>query len=197
MRSAWSRFMISLVLRMPADIAALRARWKDLFPATDPESEAEYAKLAKDGDPPTFSEYIAQMPVETVEKHLFEVFVPLVDNKNIGNVINDMVWSVVHTETAGFDLLTSDRPIIRTPLRDDLAHVILPIGPRLLFVAVNNADTLKQVQQIPIQKLVRITNQKVVEQATKLVIGRDDKQLRFATNHFGAEPVESLIKVAS
>lgn len=198
MRSAWSRFLISLMLRMPPDMMALRTRWKNVIMATDPEEEAEYAKIAKVGDhPATFSEYMAQVPLETIEKYLFEVFVPLMDNERIGEAINRMVWSVVRTDAATHELLTSDRPIVRTGLRHEFAHIILRMGPRILFIAANNTNTVQQFKKLSASALVRNTNRLIVEQANSLVIGRDDKQIQFVRNRFGADAVQPLIKLTT
>ncbi|RWO35012.1 MAG: DUF4238 domain-containing protein [Mesorhizobium sp.] len=197
LRSAWSRFIISLLLRTPPDIQALRAQWGHTFTATDAESEEEYSKIRADGDPRTFSEYIAKMPIQRVERYLFETYLPIVDNNRIGTAINQMQWAVAKTDGARFEFLTSDRPVIRTALNYQFAHIALPIGPNLLFAAVNSDETLRRFKEIPMNVLVADINAKVVSQATRLAFGRCDRQLRFVSNRLGSDPSPVLLRPRS
>lgn len=194
LRSAWSRFIISLLLRTPPDIQALRAQWGHTFTNTDVESEEEYSKVREDGDPPTFSEYIAKMPIHLVERYLFETYLPIVDNERIGAVINQMQWAIAKTDDAKFEFLTSDRPVVRTGLNHQFAHIALPIGPSLLFAAVKNNETFKRFKAIPMNALVVDINTKVASQATRLAFGRSDRQLRFVGNRLGSDPSPVLLR---
>ena len=63
-RSAWSRFILSLLLRCPEDIAMFREWWHEDFSATDAEAEARYQEVRGSGDPETFSDYLAGQPLE-------------------------------------------------------------------------------------------------------------------------------------
>jgi hypothetical protein len=81
-------------------------------------------------------------------------------------------------------LLTSDRPIIMTNgLFMGDAHIVLPISPTHLFIAVRRAETLEKFSSP--DELIRIANTKVAEQAIKFVYGIDDSRLYFVAGHLG------------
>lgn len=158
-RSAWARFLISLMLRCPEDIEHLRAIWYEDFKATDDESEARYANSREHDDPPTFAEFLASQPVVTFEKSLFEVYFSLVDNKSVGGVINHMRWRVIDTSDTGLELPTSDRPVIRSPnLKAPDGHIALPIGPTRLFVAAAQPSTIESILKASRRALVKESN---------------------------------------
>jgi hypothetical protein len=71
----------------------------------------------------------------------------LIDNPNVGRHINSMIWGVIGTEKSSFEFLTSDRPLIMTNgLDNPSSYLILPIGPRRIFVAVKSKETFDNLQ---------------------------------------------------
>jgi hypothetical protein len=199
-RSAWSRFILSLLLRCPEDIALFRELWHADFVRTDEAGEAMYRAARKDGDPETFAEFLEGQPLSAKERRQYETLFSLIDNANVGREVNNMHWRVLQTPAEAPPLLTSDRPVIRTHnIKGPKGHIGLPIGPRLLFIASPDADLLKQVLNVDQVKLAKEINRQVVEGATRFVYGVDDKQLRFVQNRFGKTPqprvLESLIEM--
>ena len=133
-RSAWTRFLLSLLLRCPEDIEAFREWWHEDFSRTDADAEARYQAARGAEDPETFAEFLAGQPLGIKERHQFQVFYSLVDHDSVGGKINEMDWRVLQSPPAAPAFLTSDRPIIRTNgLDQEGDHIALPIGPRLLF----------------------------------------------------------------
>ncbi|SDM86323.1 DUF4238 domain-containing protein [Afipia sp. GAS231] len=198
-RSAWTRFILSLLLRCPEDIALFRERWHGDFGQTDEAAEAKYRGARKDGDPDTFAEFLDRQPLSLKERYQFKVLLKLIDHGEIGQEMNNMYWRVLQTPADAPTLLTSDRPIMRTRnLKRPEGHIALPIGPRLLFIASADTDFLKQLLKVGQLKLVKEVNRQIVESATRFVYGVDDKQFRFVQNHFGKAPqprlMESLMK---
>ena len=59
-RSAWTRFLMSLLLRMPEDIENFRLEAARRFIETSNEDENRYLAVRKDGDPETLSELMAK-----------------------------------------------------------------------------------------------------------------------------------------
>ncbi|MEI9410276.1 DUF4238 domain-containing protein [Mesorhizobium salmacidum] len=187
LRSAWSRFLLSLLLRTPENIEGLRAQWEHTFAKTDTETEAEYANVRQPGRPATFAEYLRSMPVEQIDRYLFGVFIPLVDNVRVGTILNKMVWSVFTAAKTRFEFLTSDRPIVRTPLNIPDGYLALPIGPRKLFLATNSLDVIRRFQNANQDRLVADMNARVVGGAIKYVYGSSDTQRQFVSNRMGTE----------
>ncbi|RWP90638.1 MAG: DUF4238 domain-containing protein [Mesorhizobium sp.] len=197
-RSAWTRFILSLLLRCPEDIALFREWWHSDFGRTDKVAEANYRAAREDGDPETFAEFLERQPLSLKERYQYEVLFSLIDHANVGGEMNNMHWRVLPAPVNAPTLLTSDRPILRANnLRGPQGHVALPIGPRLLFIASPDADFLKAILKANQVELAKEVNRQVVEGATRFVYGVDDTQFRFVQNHFGKSPqprlMESLI----
>ncbi|MET3359779.1 MULTISPECIES: DUF4238 domain-containing protein [Bradyrhizobium] len=199
-RSAWSRFILSLLLRCPEDIAPFREWWHADFNRTDEGDEARYHAAREDGDPETFAEFLDSQPLSLKEQYQYEVLFKLIDHAEIGAEINAMHWRVLSFPSDAPTLLTSDRPVMRTlNLRDRQAHIALPIGPRLLFMASPSAGFLERVLKADLVGLAKEANRQIVEGASRFVYGADDKQLRFVQNRFGKSPqprlMEGLIRI--
>ena len=193
-RSAWSRFILSLLLRTPEDIRMFREWWRDDFGRTDEDAEARYRAARDDGDPETFAEFLENQPLSIKERYQYKVLFSLIDHENIGGEMNDMHWRLLQTPTQP-TLLTSDRPIVRTSsVRGPKAHLALPIGPRLLFVASPDTQFLRQVLRADQVRLVKEVNRQVVEGATRFVYGIDGSQRRFIENRFGKAPQPRLME---
>lgn len=110
-------------------------------------------------------------------------FVRLLDvSKTIVNMAQ-MHWRILDVPPDTFPLLTSDRAVIRTNgMPKGLGHLVLPIGPRRLFVAAPELDTVEKLQRFSRHRLAQESNQQVVEFAVTYVFGTDDTQRRFVQN---------------
>ncbi|NEJ94344.1 DUF4238 domain-containing protein [Rhizobium leguminosarum] len=194
-RTAWTRFVLSLLLRCPEDIEAFRGWWHDDFGRTDPEGEERYRETRGPDDPATFAEYLDGQPLTVKEKYLFEVLNSLLEHDSVGTNINNMNWRVLETPASAPRLLTSDRPVIRSnSLKGEKSHVALPIGPRLLWIASNDMRFLNDLRGIDQTRLVKECNRQVVEGAVRFVWSADESQTRFIEKRFGNQPQPRLIE---
>jgi len=194
-RSAWTRFLLSLLVRCPEDIETFREWWHEDFSRTDADAEARYQNARGVNDPATFSEFLAGQPLSTKERHQFQVFYSLIDHDSVGGKFNDMEWRVLQSPVDAPAFLTSDRPVIRTNgLAKKGGHVALPIGPRLLFIASHDNDFLNALLRADQTDLVKECNRQVVESASRFVYGADQSQLRFIQNRFGRTPQPRLME---
>ncbi|MDQ0135684.1 hypothetical protein J2T08_003605 [Neorhizobium galegae] len=194
-RTAWTRFVLSLLLRCPEDIDAFREWWHDDFGRTDAEGEERYKKWREPSDPATFSEYLISQPLSVKEAYLFTVLNSLLEHDSVGTHINNMNWRVLETPIAGPRLLTSDRPVIRSNnLNGEKGHIALPIGPRLLFIASHDLRFLNDLLRTDQTGLVKECNRQVVEGAVRFIYASDAKQARFIQNRFGNQPQPRLME---
>ncbi|GLQ37852.1 hypothetical protein GCM10007908_14720 [Rhizobium albus] len=193
-RSAWSRFILSLLTRCPEDIMMFREWWHEDFSKTDAVAELRYQAVRKLGDPETFSEYLASQPLAEKERHQFEVLYTLIDHESVGLTLNRMHWRVLETAPHAPSLLTSDRPVIRTLLAEKHAHVVLPIGPRSIWIGARDANFLEQTRLVDPVQLVKEINRQVVEGAKRYVWGADASHRRFVENRFGRNPQPRVIE---
>ncbi|MGR9293659.1 DUF4238 domain-containing protein (plasmid) [Rhizobium leguminosarum] len=194
-RTAWTRFVMSLLLRCPEDIDAFREWWHEDFRRTDPEGEKRYQKSREPDDPATFSEYLDSQPLAVKERYLFEVLNKLLEHDSVGTNINNMNWRILETPASAPRLLTSDRPVIRsTSLKGEKGHVALPIGPRLLWIASHDMRFLNDLLRTDQTRLVKECNRQIVEGAVRFVWSADESQTRFIENRFGLSPQPRLIE---
>jgi len=194
-RTAWTRFMMSLLLRCPEDIDAFREWWHDDFARTDEDAEARYQATRTPGDPATFSEYLDSQPLAVKERYMIEVLNSLLEHDSVGTNINNMQWRILKTPASAPRLLTSDRPVIRSNnLKGEQGHIALPIGPRLLFIASPDIRFLNDLLRVDQTRLVKECNRQVVEGAVRFVYAVDESQTRFIENRFGRTPQPRLIE---
>ena len=187
MRSAWSRFVISLVQRNPEKIAWIKDKWRREFARAVGKLEGDYDSRRQPADPPTFEEFRNRVGLDIGVKQLQA----LIDLRKTGAVINQMVWRTVKYERLTKPLLTSDRPVIMTDgLVHDHSHIVMPISPWHLFVAFTSAETERRLRALGPGELARRSNDKVASQAKKYVYGTDDNQLRFVENRLGRGEVQ-------
>lgn len=191
LRSAWSRFVIGLHLRHPDAIAELRAASKASWDQNHDESQRAYEELRKPDDPPTFEQYIEKNFPLTPTKAFLNMIIKVIDNQKIGAHINSMHWGVVDLSAAGVPLLTSDRPVEISRLKDKKGIVSIPISPALLFVAANIPQTLQSIARTRPRKVAKSVNRYVVLRARRFVYAPDKSQEPFIHRYMskGMEPL--------
>jgi hypothetical protein len=148
-RSAWSRFMLSLMLRNPEYVARLSALVADQAEPMIAEFRARYNELKRPGDPDTFEEYQARSAPNLRGRATVTLLQRLMDSLRMGGHLNQMNWAIIRFSNFQHHLLTSDRPILMTNgLIGPQDHVAIPISPSVLFVATNNAETERMIRSI-------------------------------------------------
>jgi uncharacterized protein DUF4238 len=197
-RSAWSRFIMSLMVRNPESLEKYKKVAAAMFQESLPHIEAAYAKDRKPDDPPTYTEYAEQRGSHSAGRTIVRVVQTLADNAELGRRINAMRWTVLFNPNPRFELLTSDRPMLVTngigPPNGELS---IPISPFHIFVATNNPEIEMKIRMVwKSREGVAIVNDRVASQARKYVYGTDDRQLAFVSKRLGrmytADPTESL-----
>lgn len=110
----------------------------------------------------------------------------LINSQRVIEEISRMSFHTIQVGQTKHGFLTSDRPLIMTNgLVVENAHIVIPISPSQLFVAVRNKSTWDYIRKIRLDELATSVNNKVAEQARKYVYGTDDRQLRFVANRLG------------
>jgi len=110
-RSAWSLFLITLMTRMPEDVAALAQILSDDWERDLPRVRQKYASERKTDDPPTLEEFIEQKDPDHMARWTMNVLPEVMDHAAIGQSLNAMRWSVVTMAADAPPLLSSDRPL--------------------------------------------------------------------------------------
>ncbi len=182
LRSAWGRFLISLLLRCPEDMEKMRSAWKQDFLTVPVEIEEQFRLEAADGEFSTFRSFLENLPRRDLEKPFFELLISLMNSKLLGEFLINMHWVIL--DVAGDrNLYTSDRPIIKTDALDHPnGHIVLPIGPTRLFLAATSADNISIAKREPPRNLTRRVNEQVIQHAVRYSYTQRDDCRRFVEN---------------
>lgn len=196
LRSGWSRFIMSMMMRGPEAIQGLKRGTAAQWEKSMPELEAKYALVRSAGHPATLREYLAQTGDST--DGLAMSLVPhLIDHKKIVDLLNNMRWFIRRIVSDEGEFLTSDRPVLMSwTLTEEHAYLFLPLGPKAMFAAVNDIKTQRIVEERAPVEQVRSWNQLLAGRAQRYVYAQDDSMLAFVAEHFGkhrrATPFEQL-----
>jgi hypothetical protein len=185
-RTAWSRFVLNFLIRHPDPLQELRDHIKATWNRSDPYYEAKYAAARKPTDPPTLVDYAASLGSYSAENIQMRLLRSVLDNERIGQKINDMQWDVLDVSNAKYPLLTSDWPADLVLSRGMLS---LPVGPKLLFVAAKDINTLHQMRIAKTDLIVELTNKYVVSKARRYVYSQDESQFKFINKYISKDKV--------
>ena len=192
-RSAWARFVFSLLVRMPEHIYQFRDSFsKQFYKVTDREA-ADYVEQRTNDMPATASELFASISPDTIEQNATRAWAENVNHSNIVLHIMNMEWSVLNVESADFPMLCSDRPYIMTNgLTGANTHICLPISPGKLFLATPDLTFRQRLCRLPADKIAKAINRSVVGQSVKYVYSNNQRQNQFIANRMSTMTPPSL-----
>ena len=187
-RLAWTQFLVSMLIRNPEELRRMKAVYAEHWARSDKKWERRGRKERRPGDPETFAEHLAATPASWVELNAMKAFVSSLSAKNTTSHIFRMKWGHLHMPFWAPALMTSDRPIVSEGLAKDDGHIVLPIGPKRLFYAVNRHSTADYMASLAPHELVRRVNVAVTVHAHKYVYATTDSVLPFVQKHMSADP---------
>ena len=197
-RSAWTRFIVSLLLRMPEDIEKLREEAARRFSDVSQEDEEKYTAQRSESDPETLSELLAEIPADEFDTSVFTTLLEMIDNSRVGNHINNMTWMLKDFGDVKHRFLTSDRPIVTTNgLDNERGHIAVPIGPKLLFVAVNTKKMVGEIRSSDPKLVMSDINDQVARHSVKYVYSSSDREFRFVEKRLATVYQRRLIDIVS
>lgn len=192
-RSAWTRFIQSLQLRTPADVAGVKQRTVQDWGVSIPKIQETYESMRRLGDPATFEAFMESKDPTVVERVGMKVLTVLIDAPEMGAFINNMVWDVLNLDEARIELLTSDRAVEQVlGLGDPKAFLTVPIGPKRLFIAARDHSTITAIARASPTDIVRRRNRATVCHAREFVWAPDRSQSSFVIKHMASVSVATL-----
>jgi hypothetical protein len=195
LRSAWSRFIMSLLMRTPEDIAALKGGVAEEWMRAVPGLETAYASRRGPNDPATFAEYFVMRGSDELDRWAMELAPQLMDHAGIGTLLNSMRWLVRRINSSDAELLTSDRPVVMSAtLAERNAYIFLPIGPKAFFAAVSDDETRRIVESRDPAEHANPINELVARHARRFVYARDARSISFVSQFMGTRRHRSLIE---
>ena len=176
-RLAWIRFLVSLMVRTPAQLAALKAdgaaTLRDQL-AADPE---EYERVRGPNDPPTFLEFIKARKLDHLIDNFGTAMMPqLTEIPHMNRDIFRMDWRVQHYRDGPYGFVTSDFPICMLPglaYRDCI--ISLPLSPTAVFLAAYDAKLIDAITAQPPDRVIDRVNEISVGSARRYVFA-DSRQ---------------------
>lgn len=193
-RHAWARFILSLVVRNPEELNRFKADYSEHLLKPDPEFQARYAAMRKEGDPELFEEWMLAMDPTYAERQAVVTLTKLIENQSVLRLFRTMHWRVIDLSRASRRLVTSDRPVVMTNgMVHYQGHYALPISPTRLFLATTAVQFADEFCALPAGKIVREVNRMVIGQARRFVYGLDGRNLTDVRRGFGKLDPPSII----
>ena len=193
-RLAWASFVATLLSRMPEDIDLVKKIIRELAQTILPGFQPIFERLRPENETRTFQQMTDEL-VGRSNQRAINFARRIMSNDRLIRGIAAMEWSILTFQSAKFEFLTSDRPVIYTNvLGNDQSHIVLPVGPRRLFIAAKDRKLIDRIRGAGEDALVIATNTHVVGAANKYVYGSNDSQLRFIQNRMGNAKIPTLIE---
>lgn len=194
-RSAWSLFLITLMTRMPEDLAVLSGILADDWERDLPFVRKKYVAARTSDDPESLEEFIEKKDPDHMARWTMNVLPNLMDHEGFLRSLSSMRWSVVTTPVDAAPFLSSDRPLTMSGTFSEAeCWLTLPIGPHRLFVAANTDETGRKFKSRAADDLVRTTNVQVAKQAVRYVYGVDGAEKGFVGKHMSSERPKTLLE---
>ena len=189
LRQAWTRFVMSLHVRNPANVdhitrqagAGLRQSL-----CTNPE---EYEAVRGANDPPTLVEWVEQNTPALLDNYGKQLLPGIITHSETGDVIIRMRWWTIGITDDFTDLLLGDRPVYMSHgVADERCFIAVPLSPRLVFFATRKQEVFDRVMSYGIKAVTKSLNNLYVMQADRQVYATSNRHLRFVENRLGRGP---------
>lgn len=190
LRDGWTRFVMSLIYRNPRAIAHLRRKVREDDEATWADIEGRYPAMKGPEDPPNYREYREAAGSSLTDESEAKLIASMIENAQIGTQLNNMHWRFVEFDEPKHSFLLSDDPVMMSNgLRQLEGFLILPVGPRTMFIAVNDLRVLSAFASQG-NRMQRALNDAVVRQADHQVIAAEEGHKAFIDKRFKTSPKE-------
>ncbi|GMN03723.1 hypothetical protein MTsPCn3_24540 [Erythrobacter sp. MTPC3] len=179
-------FLLTLMHRSPAGIAAMRQLSKMLFEEVRAEIRDTYNTTRSEIEPLTVEDYEAQQGPDAYLDHFSNIFRSVVFSEKIAAFLANLHWKRVKLEAPDRRLLLSDDPLIRTNgLAGPEGHVAFPLSPKFAIIGCNQSQYFDKIFSQSPRILIGKFNEQTVQSARHFVVGVDEQQDRFVRNRFG------------
>lgn len=185
LRDAWARFLMSLMHRSPVRVKYLAAKVRDYESALlNPDLREKYVLLRGENDPVELEEWLATAPPLTSDL-ITRLLKMLIDNRRIGETLNEMHWCVRTLILPQFGFLSGDQPLIMSDGIGRLSGFVgLAISPTQLFIAAHERKVIDAFRTQKGAILEKAINDACARQSHHVIIARDDTQRVFVDRRF-------------
>lgn len=189
-RSAWTTFLMSLIFRTPTRLAWFDSQIRGADYAFDDEDRRTYQALRSPHHPTDPTAFFETADADDLSVARISLMLKLIGSKQIGTGVFEMHWHVHDLEGIQNGLLTCDEPIVMSNgLNLQSSFLLLPLGPRKLFIAGSTARAVWSFSSQKPRDLERAINDSVITQAEELVVGHHTGHRSFIERRLGRKPL--------
>jgi hypothetical protein len=182
MRTAWSQFILGILLRSPKTVSDTKLMVGDGIPEIWEEARSKHA--SENPNSPAMRDYDAGL----IDRTSLIALQRFISNEKMVRFVNGMIWSACDVAPTRYRFLTSDRPIVITDgLGYPESHIAVPVSPTMLFLATNTEQTAKEIQAMHVKDLVFNANKQVVRHAVQYVWAHDESQTALIKSQMSSE----------
>lgn len=186
----WARFLVSQLVRVPAMVAHVQTRGRQILMRGDEPVAADMLSPGEQQVP--LSDWLAANMPGLFDDLGINTLPHIITSQLLNSVFLDATWGVHVVKHTPFDLLISDQPLLYEGQMKANFLFALPLSPRVLFTAFSDPETGKNLKKASKQKLVVTFNRSQVGQAHTYVYASDGAQGRLVERHLRRpEPEEA------
>ena len=180
-RRDWARFFVSQLVRVPAMVAHVRLRGREILLRGD---EPVAADMLQPGERPVpLSEWLARNTPGLFDDLGIETLPHIITSQVLNDVFLEATWGVHAIKHTWFDFVIGDQPLVYEGQMKSNFLFALPLSPRVLFTAFSDPETGMNLKNASRQKLVVTFNRSQVGQASTYVYACSDAQRRLIERH--------------
>ncbi|WP_244746193.1 DUF4238 domain-containing protein [Paraburkholderia terricola] len=181
-REAWSRFLVAQLVRVPSMIQYLcdvgsqmmLADIKDIEPPDEIKKQLGHLTLQQ------YLETDGAWLLGNASKRALE---DIIKSAQLNRVFLDAHWAV-HTVTGcNLDLVIGDRPLLLEGRMTNTFLFALPLSPKSIFLAANDAESIKNIAADRLRDVVCAFNKESAVVADKYVYATDGQQRRMVERY--------------
>ncbi len=182
-KAAWSRFIVSLMVRTPDQVQAIREKGRHKLRETLEADPQEYETVRNANPAGTLWEWLQLSNPHVIENFGISVFTEMMDSELLNGAVMNGWWATMPLGTSRFDLLIGDRPLIYVGKMSERFVVALPIAPRRLFVAVDSKETWRRADAESANVITKKANRDTVTRAVEYAYATNTLQERFVERY--------------
>ena len=166
----WSRFLVSLILRVPAMMAHLRARGRTVLERGLDEDAEGYRDVRGEATEETLKDWVQKHRPWEFDDLGVNTLPHLVGSRKLNTVfLQNAIWATRRLRATSMDFLIADRPLIYVGQMDKSFLCVLPLSPRLAFFACDKKATWDNVNRNTDRVLAQDINRAMVGNAERYV----------------------------
>ncbi|RYC29382.1 DUF4238 domain-containing protein [Lichenibacterium minor] len=192
-RVAWAQFVLSLVHRQPHRIEQIRQMFQGVTLEISKADQRRWRRERRPHDPKQFVDAMRsdwETDADAWQRRSMKMMVDSICSPKIGNHIVHMRWGVITMPPFIPALLTSDMPVHwYGTLTSAGCHLLLPVGPKRVFYAVNSVEMETRLRAHPAAKFVHFLNEQTVRRAANCVYGLSEGWIDYIQERMGVDPL--------